>query len=57
MDNFWNEFKNLTTNLKRSSYILLIKDKDLMATSNQDRPKLYGFTPLLTLDHWEMLII
>lgn len=57
MDNFWNGFKNLITNLKRSSYILLIKDKnnniDLMTTSNQDRPKLYGFTPLLTLDLWE----
>lgn len=24
-----------------------------MATSNQDSPKLYGFTPLLTLDRWE----
>lgn len=57
MDNFWNEFKNLITNLKRSSYIFLIKDKDytidLMTTSNQDSTKLYGFTPLLTLVLWE----
>ena len=56
MDSFQNEFKNLTTNLKRSGYILLIKDKnnniDLMTTANQDSPKLYGFTPLLTLDRW-----
>ena len=57
MDNFWKEFKNLITNLKGSGYVFLIKDKnnniDLMTTSNQDSPKLYGFTPLLTLDLWE----
>ncbi len=38
MDNFWNEFKNLITNLKGSEYVFLIKDKnnniDLMTTSN-----------------------
>ena len=38
MNNFWNEFKNLTTNLKGSGYVFLIKDKnnniDLMTTSN-----------------------
>ncbi len=37
MDNFWNEFKNLITNLKGSRYVFLIKDKnnniDLMTTS------------------------
>ena len=57
IDNFWNEFKNLITNLKGSGYAFLIKDKnnniDLMTTSNQDSPRLYGFTPLLTLDLWE----
>ena len=57
MNNFWNEFKNLTTNLKGSGYVFLIKDKnnniDLMTTSNQDNPRLYGYTPLLTLDLWE----
>ena len=48
---------NLTTNLKGSGYVFLIKDKnnniDLMTTSNQDNPRLYGYTPLLTLDLWE----
>lgn len=57
IDNFWEEVKKLVVNLKGSGYVFLVKTKnngiDLIATSNQDSPLLYGFIPLFTIDLWE----
>lgn len=57
MDNFWEEIKKLVLNLKGSGYVFLVKTEDnsvdLIATSNQDNPLLYGLTPLFTIDLWE----
>ena len=56
LDNFWSYFKNLVMDLKGSGYVFLVQDKDnidLITTSNQDSPYLYGLIPLLCLDLWE----
>ncbi len=57
MDNFWEEIKKLVSNLKGSGYVFLVKTKDgevdLITTSNQDNPLLYGLIPLFTIDLWE----
>ena len=57
MDNFWEKIKKLVSNLKGSGYVFLVKTKDgevdLITTSNQDNPLLYGLIPLFTIDLWE----
>lgn len=57
IDNFFNEFQKLSLNIKGAGYVFLVKTQDkkvdLITTSNQDNPTLFGLTPLLTIDLWE----
>ena len=56
-DNFKIEFINTAKKLVGSGYTSLTIDKnnnlDIINTSNQETPYLYGLYPLITLDLWE----
>ena len=56
-ENFKKEFINKALALKGSGYTFLIvkpdKTIDIMNTTNQDSPLLFGYTPLFVVDMWE----
>ena len=56
-DNFKKQFIQIASKAVGSSYTFLVvnknKDLDILNTSNQDTPYLYGFIPILALDLWE----
>lgn len=56
-ENFKKEFKNITRELVGSGYTNLVMNKNkklnIINTSNQEIPYLYGFIPLISLDLWE----
>lgn len=56
-NNFKKEFINIANSLVGSGYTFLVVDKfdnlDIINTSNQETPYLYGLIPILTLDLWE----
>lgn len=56
-DNFVSEFKKEARKLVGSGYTFLVLTKNgdlnIINTSNQETPYLYGFFPLLTIDLWE----
>jgi Fe-Mn family superoxide dismutase len=57
LSNFEEEFKNQASNLVGSGYTNLVLDKsgnlNIINTSNQEIPDIYGFQTLLSLDLWE----
>jgi len=57
IDNFKNELKKQTMNIKGSGYTFLVIDDNkrlrLINTSNQDNPYYYGYIPVMALDVWE----
>ncbi len=57
LDNFKTEFKSKALTLVGSGYTNLVLDKsgnlNIINTSNQEIPDLYGFKPLISLDLWE----
>ena len=56
-ENFKKEFIDTSTKLVGSGYTFLVIDKnnnlDIINTSNQETPYLYGLIPILALDLWE----
>ncbi len=56
-ENFKKEFIKQATLLKGSGYTFLVIDKnnnlEIINTSNQETPYLYGLTPIMTIDLWE----
>lgn len=56
-DNFKNEFIKLALSLKGVGYTFLVKDKnndiDIINTTLQDNPLLFGYIPLFNVDMWE----
>ncbi len=56
-DNFKNKFIEKANQLVGSGYTFLVLDKEknlqIINTSNQETPYLYGFIPILALDLWE----
>lgn len=56
-ENFKQEFIDTAKKLVGSGYTFLVIDKnnnlDIINTSNQEMPYLYGLIPILTLDLWE----
>lgn len=56
-ENFKNEFIKTATLLKGSGYTFLVinhdKKLEIINTSNQETPYLYGLIPIMTIDLWE----
>ncbi|MDD2519089.1 MAG: superoxide dismutase [Bacilli bacterium] len=56
-ENFKNEFIKTATILKGSGYTFLVinhnKKLEIINTSNQETPYLYGLIPIMTIDLWE----
>lgn len=56
-ENFKQAFINAAMNVVGSGYTFLVLDKDkklqIINTSNQETPYLYGFIPIMTIDLWE----
>lgn len=56
-DKFKEKFIELALSLKGAGYTFLVKKKDntidIINTSNQDSPYLYGYIPLFNVDMWE----
>lgn len=56
-DNFKKEFKKQSSLLVGSGYTFLVinskKDLEIINTSNQESPYLYGLIPIMTIDLWE----
>ncbi len=57
IDNFKNEFKDKALNLVGAGYTNLVVDRNgefnIINTSNQEIPDIYGFNTLISLDLWE----
>ena len=56
-ENFKEEFKKVSRNLVGSGYTFLVINKEsklqIINTSNQETPYLYGLVPIINLDLWE----
>lgn len=55
-NSFRNEFFNISSNLKGSGYVFLVRDGNdlrIINTSVEDNPFYFGFEPIIALDLWE----